>query len=194
MLSHTVPQRLLIQFAYRHAATQSLRLWRYQKDRAPYSKASPKSATTYERYFQHPDNTDVEGEIETGLARNIEGPVNQFLDDLCEPGFLMNEHQRESMTRYVSLLFSRSLSRRQGSRHIQDLIGHALQRFLENEGQILTVAAQWSLEQTFKGNPMWVAPRYVKRVAQQLLNKSRLPSSEQANFVTTIRNSMNRFG
>src|SRR5207302_10538944 len=106
-----------------------------QKNRRPYAKASPRSATTYERYFQHPDKPRVEEEIETSLAQKIENPVHQFLDRLCDLSFIMNERQRESMTRYISLLFSRSFARRAGSKHIQDLIGSALQKFLDNECQ-----------------------------------------------------------
>ncbi len=192
MLSHSVPRKLLEQFAYFHTPTQSLRLWRYEKNKSPYPKAAPKSATTFEHYFEHPHKPTLEEETERAIAQKIEDPVHRFLCELRDPDFRMNPQQREAMTRYISLLFSRSRARREGSKHVQELIGIALQLFLANESQILTVAAQWSLEQTFKGNPMWVGTRYVERIAKRLLEPSRTSSSEQANFVVAIQASLNR--
>jgi hypothetical protein len=134
----------------------------------------------------------VEEQTERDIAQKIEDPVHQFLANLRSPDFVMTDGQREAMTRYVSLLFSRSRARREGTKHIQKLIGIALEKFLANESQVLTVAAHWSLEQTFKGNPMWAGTRYVKRIATRLLEASRTPSSEQANFVAAIHNVINR--
>src|SRR5436189_330881 len=105
MLSHTVPEKLLARFAYLHEPTKSLRLWRYQKDREPFSKASPRSATTFDSFFHDPSQPTAEEELERTLAQAIEGPVNEFVDGVDHPAFSMNEQQRECMTRYVSLLF-----------------------------------------------------------------------------------------
>jgi hypothetical protein len=60
MLSHTVPRKLLEQFAYDDPVTRSKRLWRYQKGRAPWPKASPKSATRWDRHFADPANAGKE--------------------------------------------------------------------------------------------------------------------------------------
>lgn len=79
MHSHTVPQRLLRHFAYRDGHTKSIRLWRYEKNRKPYWKASPETATAFERHFANPVDADVEAKIENRLANEIEDPVNQFI-------------------------------------------------------------------------------------------------------------------
>src|SRR5947209_5419738 len=80
MLSHTVPKRLLENFAFDDAKTRSLRLWRYEKYRAPYDRAAPKSATRWSGHFADPRNASKEAEIELRLKREFEDPVNEFLD------------------------------------------------------------------------------------------------------------------
>jgi hypothetical protein len=64
MLSHTVPRKLLEHFAYDDFVTKSKRLWRYQKDRPPYGRAAPISATRWDGHFADPDNAAKEAEIE----------------------------------------------------------------------------------------------------------------------------------
>ena len=64
MNSHTVPQKLLKQFAYEDLRTKSLRLYCYKKGIPPYP-VSPKRATAFEGYFSDPDNPAKENEIET---------------------------------------------------------------------------------------------------------------------------------
>ena len=79
MESHTVPRKLLEQFAYDDAITGSKRLWRYEKGRPPYKKASPRTATRINRHFSDPDDATKESEIEKRLNREFEEPVNKFL-------------------------------------------------------------------------------------------------------------------
>ena len=80
MKSHTVPKKLLEQFAYDDPATRSRRLWRYQKGRPPYGRASPKTATRWEGHFADSANSMKEAELEERLKREFEEPVNQFID------------------------------------------------------------------------------------------------------------------
>jgi hypothetical protein len=85
MKSHTVPQRLLEQFAYRDASTNSRRLWRYEKGRAPYRKASPQTATAVDGFFTNPSDQKFEQQLEKRLAYEIEDPVNAFMPGLADP-------------------------------------------------------------------------------------------------------------
>jgi hypothetical protein len=135
VLSHSVPQRLLKQFSYEHIPTKSFRLWKYEKGLPPFGKASPKTATTHEHFFADPKNAELEIEVEVSLAQKIEGPVNTFLNDLCSASLTLSEDQRRQLTRYISLLFSRSAARREGSKHIQEILGRALSNFLERPGR-----------------------------------------------------------
>jgi hypothetical protein len=152
--SHTVPQSLLERFAYHDPYTDSLRLWRYAKDRPPYKKQSPKSATRYGGHFSDPENAAAEAEIEQRLAQEFETPVNQFVHLLGDPGFIRTDERRLQLTRYVTLLFLRSKSRRQGTKHIQDVKHRALDRFLSNESQLLTVATNWNIDLICRGLPI----------------------------------------
>ena len=86
MKSHTVPKKLLEQFAYQDAVTRSLRLWRYEKNRAPYGKAPPKTATRWDEHFADPANAAKEAALEARLNQEFEVPVNDFLGELLHDG------------------------------------------------------------------------------------------------------------
>ncbi len=149
--SHTVPKRLLRQFSYYEASTRSLRLWRYERGRAPYPKASPETATRIEGHFADPNDALLEATVEKQLAYEIEDPVNQFISNFDDASFVMSELQRRQMTRYVTLLFNRSMARREATRHLMGIRNHALNQFLSNKDQLATVAAQWNLDAHFRG-------------------------------------------
>ena len=146
MESHTVPRKLLEQFAYDDAISGSKRLWRYEKGRTPYKKASPRTATRINRHFSDPKDATKESKIEQRLNREFEEPVNKFLFEITDPGFMLTDERRRQLTFYVTLLFRRSEARRLASTHLQEVFEHALELFIENESQVLTVAAKWSLE------------------------------------------------
>jgi Protein of unknown function (DUF4238) len=185
-----VPQRLLKQFSYWHDATNSLRLWKYEKGLEPFGKASPKSAATRERHFADPNNVALEIEVETTLAREIEEPVNSFLSQFCDPNFGLNEDQRRKMTRYVTMLFSRSAARREGSEHTQEIMVRALESFLQNESQLLTVSAHWF----FLNKQTVMFPiSAVKEAARNLMRDTRTSDALQRNFVAQVRNAMRQF-
>jgi hypothetical protein len=141
MLSHTVPKKLLEQFAYFNPFKRSLWLWRYEKDRAPYPNASPRSATQVPNHFSHPDDSSKEAEIERRLGREFESLVNDFLFEITRPGFSATDVQRRQLTLYVTLLFLRSEARRKASAHTQEVIRKSIDNFLSNESQLLTVVA-----------------------------------------------------
>ena len=81
MKSHTVPKKLLEQFAFQDANTRSKRLWYYEKGIPP-NKVSPRSATRWDGHFADPANSAKELEIELRLKREFEDPVNQFIEML----------------------------------------------------------------------------------------------------------------
>jgi hypothetical protein len=151
MKSHTVPKRLLRQFAYAETTTRSERLWRYERGRPPFSKASPDTATRVEHHFADPSDGEIEGLIERRLAYEIEDPVNQFIGEFRSPRFVMSEEQRRRMTRYVTLLFNRSMARRNATQHLLEIRNTALNHFLNNEVQLATVAANWGIDAYFRG-------------------------------------------
>jgi Protein of unknown function (DUF4238) len=131
MQSHTVPRKLLEQFAYNDPVTAAKRLWSYEKGRPPYWKASPRTATRIESHFSHPEDAAKEAELERRLNREFEEPVNRFLFEISDPHLLLTDTHRRQLTFYVTLLFSRSEARRKASGHLQAVSDHALRLFLE---------------------------------------------------------------
>lgn len=151
MQSHTVPRKLLEQFAYDDPLTDAKRLWRYEQGRPPYWKASPRTATRIDGHFTDPENAAKESELEERLNREFEDPVNKFLFEVASPGFVATSEMRRRLTFYVTLLFNRSEARRKASSHLQKVSQLALKQFIENESQVETVAAKWSMDLLLSG-------------------------------------------
>lgn len=175
MKSHSVPRRLLRQFSFYDPHTNSERLWRYQRGLPPSPKASPKTATRIDGHFDNPSDASQEALIERRLAVEIEEPVNAFLGDLNDPSFVLKESHRRDLTRYITLLFNRSTARRGAAKHVVSVRNLALQKFLRNEDQLLTVATHWNLDAFFRGlhlgrliTPADVAKAAVRQIATDL--------------------------
>jgi len=151
MQSHTVPRKVLEQFAYDDAVTSSKRLWRYEKGRRPYPKASPRTATRIGGHFSDPEDAAKEAELETRLNREFEEPVNSFLFEITDPAFVPTDARRRRLTFYVQVLFSRSEARRKASTHLQKVEECILKLFIDNESQVQTVAAKWSMDLLLSG-------------------------------------------
>jgi hypothetical protein len=192
MKSHTVPRKLLEQFAYNDPHTKSLRLWRYEKGRAPYRKASPESATRIDGHFADPGDAEKESQLEARLAREYEEPVNQFLFSLGDPSFALTELHRRQLTLYVTLLFNRSQARRAATLHQQELTVQALDAFLSNETQLLTVAAKWNIDLLLSGRqiPSLITKEEVARIAVGLRERSRTERQRQESYVGLIERAM----
>jgi hypothetical protein len=192
MKSHTVPRRLLEQFAYYDTVTKSLRLWRYEKGRTPYWKASPETATTIEGHHADPTNPAKEEELEQRLNTEFEDPIHRHLDGLDDPAFLVSDLNRRRLTFYVTLLFVRSKARRMAAAHLQKVTRHAYESFLANDTQVLTVAAKWSIDLILSGRLKigYVTRRYVQDSALRLLQESQTEQARQKNYVGTVERAM----
>lgn len=195
MKSHTVPRKLLEQFAHLDTFTKSLRLWRYEKDRPPLRDASPRSATRIDGHFMHPDIAAKEEELERRLAREFEEPVNRFLCQIGEPAFILIEEQRRQLTRYITLLFNRSEARRLATKHLQQVTVHAVNKFLANEKQVLTVAAKWNIDLLLSGRIQHrlITPHEVFTTANRLLNVYRSERNRQGSYAETVERAMSYF-
>jgi hypothetical protein len=193
MQSHTVPRKLLEQFAYYSEATTAKRLWRYEKNRAPYWKASPKTATRIDGHFIDPESAEKEAEIETRLNREFEEPVNRFLFKLTEPGFALTDGRRRELTFYVTLLFLRSEARRKASLHLQKVVKLTYDLFMANDIQVRTVAAKWSMDLLHIGVRRCLVTR------EQVLARARAVTADvaeevraQQSYVSTLQTFMSK--
>lgn len=190
--SHTVPQSLLERFAYYDDQTKSLRLWRYAKGRPPYRNQSPKSATRNSGHFRDPENAAAEAEIEGRLAKEFEHPVNQFVHRLGDSAFIRTDLHRAQLTRYVTLLFLRSKSRRAGTKHLQEIKRRALNSFLANETQLLTVATNWNIDLVCRGVRMAtpISKEDVADRARRHFDRFSGEDAEQQQYMVGIQNGM----
>lgn len=96
MKSHTTPKRLRKQFSYKHPVEQSDWLWQYRKGKKPNGRKSPTSATRIDGFYADPNDSAIEAEVETRLAQEIEQPVNDFMDEVCDPGFVLTDERKLS--------------------------------------------------------------------------------------------------
>jgi DNA repair ATPase RecN len=143
--SHTVPRKLLEQFAFYHPGTKSYRLWTYKKGVPPYM-ASPRSATRWEGHFSDPRDAAKEQDLERRLKREVEEPVNQFLDSLKYSAFVLSIDHRWKLTRYITLLFHRSVARLGATRHQMDKMLESMEALLANEEQLQAYANKITID------------------------------------------------
>lgn len=190
--SHTVPQSLLKRFAWHDPHTDSLRLWRYAKGRAPYNNQSAKSATRYKGHFADPDDPAAEAEVERRLAQEFEHPVNQFVHLLGDPTSLNLDEHRAQLTRYVTLLFLRSKARRTGTKHIQEVKRQAMNSFLSNESQLLTVATSWNIDLICRGVriPSPITKDDVANRAREYFERLPAEEAEQQQYMVGLKYGM----
>jgi hypothetical protein len=194
MKSHTVPQKLLKQFAYDDSRTKSRRLYCYQKGIPPYP-VFPKSATAFDRHLADPDDPTKEGELESRLANEFENPVNRFLSDYDNTSFVMTQMQRSQMTRYLTLLFWRSEALRKGRKYFEQVTLRAVRQFLTNEVQVMTVTAKWNIDRLFGGRPqhfLETRKDIIQRV-NRLARDYQTERNKQKRHVESIERWMNEF-
>lgn len=163
--SHTVPRILLDQFAYDDPVTRARRLWQYSRDRQPWWKASPSTATRFDHHFEDPNDPEREQRLETRLNQEIENPVHRFLPELRFGNlFPWQPHYVQQLTRYITLLFNRSRNRRGATREHAQIQVESLQSLLANDDQISQIAARWTIGQIAIG----IAPEEAVVTADQV--------------------------
>ncbi len=99
------------------------------------------------------------------------------------------------MTRYLTLLFWRSEALRNARKHFHQVTIRAIQHFLSNEVQFLTVIANWNINRLFSGHPQnFLETRQdVIRTLNRLAQSSQTERNRQKNYVKSIERWMNEF-
>jgi hypothetical protein len=154
MKSHTVPRKLLEQFAYYDPATRSKRLWRYQKGKPPYGRAAPKMATRWEGHFADPADSTKEFELEERLKREFEDPVNKFIDMIGYRTFVLTATHIRSLAGYITILFSRTRARRAASDGQKNVMIEALRALLSDDERLSQLAAKLTMDMIDSGYPL----------------------------------------
>jgi len=151
MKSHTVPKKLLELFAFDDPVTHSKRLWRYQKAKAPYGKAAPKTATRWDGHFADPVNAAKEARLEVELERKFEHPVNQFIEMIGYRTFVLQPSHIKALTGYLTMLFTRSRARRSASQGQADIMIDALRSLLSDEQRLSELIAKYTMDVIDRG-------------------------------------------
>lgn len=195
MKSHTVPKKLLEQFAYFDRKTNSLRLWRYQKGRKPFWKASPETATVVEGVFADPRDAEKEAELEHRLNREFEEPVHEFIQQAGYRTFVPSRAHIIKLTAYVSLLFHRSKARRAATQQQVDVIVESCRSLLGNEEQLRRIAAKWTLDMIDGGHSLGrgVTIDDVRKAVQEMIDDQLAADQFQHTYSGTMERAMSRF-
>ena len=188
MLSHTVPRKLLEQFAYDDPRTKSKRLWQYEKGRAPWWKASPKSATRWEGHFADPANAEKEAHLELRLKKEFEDPVNQFLESIGAPSFRWNDERIGLLTGYITMLFNRTSARRAASVEIANTKNDAFRALLSDERKLAEIAHHQMTDLIERGVPfdgVWTK-HGVRRAIEKQIAEHSTPDEPQRDYIYAI--------
>jgi len=192
MESHTVPRKLLDQFAYDDPITRSRRLWQYTQSREPWGRASPRTATRISDHFNHPADLEREARLENRLNREFEDPVHRFIDQLSYRTFVISRGHIRQLTRYVSLLFNRSEARRAATKQQVDIALESSRSLLANDAQISMIAGKWTLDLIAQGQPMrrTVTLAEVREAVQQMINQMTAQGHLQSTYVDAMERAM----
>jgi hypothetical protein len=194
MNSHTIPKKLLEQFAYDDPVTRSKRLWRYQKGFAPWWKASPKTATRWDGHFSHPANAAKEEELEQRLKREFEDPVNDFIETISSPSFSWTMEKERLLTGYMRMLFHRSRARQAASTENARGKVDAARTLLMDDAGIAVLANYLLANMLENGIPLPRAPWTPKRAMKDTLRKHIAersgPEESQRDYIQALETMM----
>jgi len=102
--------------------------------------SSPKSATRWDGHFADPRDAAKEEQLEKRLNREIEKPVNEFLEQIRHRAFVLSEDHKRKLTRYVTVLFNRSRARLGATQHLLDKMLESMEALLSNDDQLQAIA------------------------------------------------------
>ena len=139
------------------------------------------------------DDLAIELELETRLAQEIEQPVNDFMDDVCDLGFVLTDERKLALTRYIFMLFQRSQARRSGQGPMMAVGTHAFNAFLNDPTQLATVAAHWNMEAMAQGRRFsdgLITPEHVAEAVKRMMRVHNTPDALQRSYVEGIKNQM----
>lgn len=189
MKSHTVPKKLLEQFAFEDARTRSKRLWCYEKGISPYLVA-PKSATRWDGHFSDPANSTREAEMELQLKREFEDPVNKFIEMLRYRTFVIGAVHVRALTGYITILFNRSRARRAATNLQRDNQIGALRALLKDDEMLAQLAIKETVDMFARGVHVVVTKDILKEVIQKQIEKHSGGEQTQALYVQTMETMM----
>jgi Protein of unknown function (DUF4238) len=192
MFSHTVPKKLLEQFAYEDPRTRSKRLWQYQKGLLPWWKASPGRATAWDGHFADPANAAKEEQIELRLKQEFEDPVNEFIEMIGYRTFFFDSRRIRLLTGYIRMLFTRSTGRQAASAIHANTKMDAFRALLKDDKKLSELTAKYTMEAIRYGLsvPEAVMKETVIAVTGKLIAEHSAPDEAQRDYVHAVETMM----
>lgn len=193
MFSHTVPRKLLEQFAYDDPRTKSKRLWQYQKGLPPWWKASPGRATAWNGHFSDPAHSAKEEQIELRLKPEFEDPVNEFIRMIGYRTFFLDARRIYLLTGYVRMLFNRSVARQAASAINAVTKLDAFRALLKDDEKLATLAAKYTLDMTQRGHRLgrMVTKQEIIEAAEKAIALHSDPDEAQRDYIHALETMMN---
>jgi Protein of unknown function (DUF4238) len=145
MDSHTVPAKLLKQFAFRDPVKE-LRLWRYRKGREPDWDVSPTKATVISGHFSDPLDTAREERTEAQLNQRFENSVHVFREQLGYRTFVFGAYHASAPASFIALLWHRSRARKAVTNLHAEISIEALEKLKARTDLLERIAASWTLD------------------------------------------------
>jgi hypothetical protein len=191
MKSHTVPEKLLKQFAFRHSV-KGLRLWRYQKEREPYWDVSPTKATVVDGQFFDPRNSAREESIETNLNERFENPVHDFIEQLSFRTFVWGANHTSALAPYIALLWHRSKARKAVTSLHHDLTIETLENLKKRNDLLERIAASWTLDKIKHGKSLneSVGVSKIIETIDRFIEKFKSPDHIETSYADTMERIM----
>jgi hypothetical protein len=191
MKSHTVPEKLLKQFAFEHPV-KGLRLWRYQKSREPYRDVSPSKATVVEGQFFDPRNAKREERIETELNHRFENPVHDFIEQLGYRAFVFGANHTVALAPYIALLWHRSKARKRVTRLHRDLSIETFEKLKKRNDLLERIAASWTHDKIRHGRSLSepVGVGKVIEAIDRFIGRFNSPGHDETSYADTMERVM----
>jgi hypothetical protein len=191
MHSHTIPEKLLKQFAFMHPK-KGLRLWRYAKGRAPYWDVSPHKATVNDGHFFDPRDVGREESIEKRLNELFEDPVHDFIEQLNFKTFVFSARHTDALAPYIALLWHRSKTRKKVTNQHRDLSIQSFETLKTRDDLLERIALSWTHGILDAGMNLEVpvARHQVIEVIDKFIARFNLPDHAETSYADTMERMM----
>lgn len=119
--------------------------------------------------------------------------MNDFMDEICDPGLILTDERKLALTRYIFMLFQRSRARRSSQGPMAAVGASAFTAFLNDSKQLATVAAHLNMEalaQRRRFSEGLITPEHVAKRVKNMMRLHNTPDALQRSYVEGIKNQM----
>jgi hypothetical protein len=132
--------------------------------------------------------------LESRLNREVEQPVNLFIEHAGYRTFVPTRLQMLQLTAYMVLLWHRSRARKAATRVQVEIVVSSMRSLLANDQQIATLAAKWTLDIIARGHPLarTVTTEEVRESLLKMIDDHLADDQIQHTYAGTIERALSR--